>query len=131
MKYSPKKIYFHHGFKGGGGVFKVTPRPIYPPQRNLGLIVQEGRWPLGPDWTGAEILTFTGIRSPDRPNNYILHIQIHIGADITSWAGIATCYGLDGPKIESRWGQGFPHPPIPALRSTQPPIQWVPCLSRT
>jgi len=73
----------------GGGVVRVTPRPIYPPQRNLGLIVQEDRWSPGPIWTGAEILTFTGIRSPDRPINYILHIQIHLVADITSWAGIA------------------------------------------
>jgi hypothetical protein len=39
---------------------------------------------------------------------------------------IATCYGLDGVGIESRWGQGFLHPSIVALRSTQPPIKWVP-----
>ena len=23
--------------------------------------------------------------------------------------GMATCYGLDGPGIESRWGRDFPH----------------------
>jgi hypothetical protein len=39
--------------------------------------------------------------------------------------GIATRYGLDGPGIESRWGRDFPYPSSPALRSTQPPIQWV------
>ena len=40
------------------------------------------------------------------------------------WAGIAR-YGLDGPRIESRWGGGrdFPHPSRPALGPTQPPIQ--------
>jgi hypothetical protein len=27
-----------------------------------------------------------------------------------SVVGIATCYGLDGPGIESQWGRGFPHP---------------------
>jgi len=29
--------------------------------------------------------------------------------------GIATCYGLDGPGIESRWGRNFLHPSRPAL----------------
>ena len=42
--------------------------------------------------------------------------------------GIATRYGLEGSGIEPRWEQDFPHPSRPALRSTQPPIQWVPGL---
>jgi len=44
--------------------------------------------------------------------------------------GVATRYGLDGPGIESWWGQDFPHPSRPALGPTQPPIQWVPGLCR-
>jgi len=44
--------------------------------------------------------------------------------------GRATRYGLDGPGIESRWGRVFPHTSRPALVPTQPPVQWVPGLSR-
>jgi len=44
--------------------------------------------------------------------------------------GTATRYGLHGPGIESLWGRDFPQLSIPALEPTQPPIQWVPALSR-
>ena len=43
-----------------------------------------------------------------------------------SVVGIATAYGLDGPEIESRWVRDFPHLSWPALRTTQPPVKWVP-----
>jgi len=39
-----------------------------------------------------------------------------VGRD--SSVGIATCYVLDGPGIESRWGRDFPHPSKPALGPT-------------
>jgi hypothetical protein len=39
-----------------------------------------------------------------------------------SSVGIATCYGLDGPMMKSRWGRNFPQPSRPA----QPLVQWAP-----
>jgi hypothetical protein len=36
--------------------------------------------------------------------------------------GIATGYGLDGPVIESWWGQDFPHLPRLKLGPTQPSV---------
>jgi len=47
-----------------------------------------------------------------------------------SVVGIGTGYGLDGTGIESRWGRDFSHLSRTPLRSTQPPVQWVPGLSR-
>ena len=47
-----------------------------------------------------------------------------------SVVSIATGYGLDGPRTESRRGRYFPHLSRPALGPTQSPVKWVPCLSR-
>ena len=60
--------------------------------------------------------------------NWRHHHLVLRGRD--SAVGITTRYGLDGPGIESRWGRNFPHPSRPALGITQPPIKWVPGLSR-
>ena len=48
-------------------------------------------------------------------------IFLTVGRDNS--VGIATHCGLNGPGI-------FPHPPRPSLGPTQPPIRWVPGLSR-
>ena len=47
-----------------------------------------------------------------------------------SSVGIATHYGLEGPGIGSQWGRDFPHLSRPAPGPAQPPVQWVPGLSR-
>ena len=52
-------------------------------------------------------------------------LYMYIYGSLDSSVGIATRFGLDGPGIESRWGRDFPHLSRPALRPTQPPIQWV------
>jgi hypothetical protein len=53
-----------------------------------------------------------------------------LSCELGSSVGIASGYGLDGPGIEFRWGRDFPHLSRPALESNQPPLQWVPGLSR-
>ena len=43
-----------------------------------------------------------------------------------SSVGIATYYGLNGPRIESRWKGDFPYPSRAALGRIQPPEACVP-----
>jgi len=55
-----------HGTRRGWGV-SVTPRPLFTPGKDPVPTVQEAGWAPGAVWTGAENLSPTGIRSPDRP----------------------------------------------------------------
>jgi len=59
--------------------------------------------------------------------NYVKYKMIYKNGGPGSVVGIETAYGLGGPGIESRWGRDFPHQ---SLRPIQPPVQWVPGLSR-
>ena len=83
------------------------------------LNVREGPHPLN-------ILTFQFsilIYSPSVQCKKRKPVWISNGCD--SSVGIATCYGLDGPGIEFRWGKVFLHLSRSVLGPTQPPIRWV------
>jgi hypothetical protein len=73
-------LFLDHGTIRGWGV-SVTPRPLFTPGKDPILIVQEGGWAPGQVWIGAENLTPTGIRSPDRQarsqSPYRLHYAAH------------------------------------------------------
>ena len=51
--------------------------------------------------------------------------NVFLGPSVSrdSVIGIATRYGLDGPGIETWWGQDSPHPSKPALGPIQLPMQ--------
>jgi hypothetical protein len=51
-----------------GWVVNATLRALYPQESDPVPIVQKAGWAPGTDWTGAEILVLTEIRSPDRPS---------------------------------------------------------------
>jgi hypothetical protein len=83
--------------------------------------IQSGMWAPFPSrhWRENDVLHYSGDQDFKITGYYSHGIR-------DSAVGIATRYGLDGLGIESRWGRDFPLPARPALRPTQPPIQWVP-----
>jgi hypothetical protein len=61
--------------------------------------------------------------------SYLRKVYAKNGGQDSS-VSIMTCYGLDGPGIESQWGRDFLHKSSPALEPTHPPVQWVLGLSQ-
>jgi hypothetical protein len=64
----------------------------------------------------------------ERPDTQLKNYSLHNGTD--SSVGIATGYGLDGLGIESQYGRDFSYLSIPAVGPNQPPVKWIPGLSR-
>jgi len=64
------------------------------------------------------------------PEGSRICLQISFNVKVIRLYAIATCYGLDGPRIESRLQRSFSHPSRPVLWLTQPPVRWVKCLFR-
>ena len=73
-------LFLDHGTRRGWGV-SVTHRPLFTPWKDPVPILQEAGLAPGPVWTGAENLTPTGFRSPDRPARsqslYRLRYPVH------------------------------------------------------
>ena len=59
-------LFLDRGTRRRWGV-SVTPLPLFTPGKDPVPIVQETGWALGPVWTGAENLSYTGTRSPYLP----------------------------------------------------------------
>ena len=67
----------------------------------------------------------SGFRWGSRPSLvFDQYTTTYVGRD--SVVGTETYCQLDGPGIESWWGRDFPHQSKPALRPTQPSVQWIP-----
>jgi hypothetical protein len=93
-------------------------------------------------WSDGALNYRLGCGSGLRIWKWFLHLKMEVSCyilinsvlflikDKDSVVGIATRNGLNGPRIESWWGWGFPHLSRPTQGPTQPAGQWVPSHSR-
>jgi hypothetical protein len=50
-----------------GWLVTATPSPLHPQEGVSVVLVQNDVWTSGPVWTGAQDITPTGVRTPNRP----------------------------------------------------------------
>jgi hypothetical protein len=81
------------------------------------------------NWTLTINRYLNYFRTEGQPPRWFYSITDICGGQ-ASLVGIATGYGLNGPRIESQWKRDFSQTTRPTLGPTQPPVQWIPGLSR-
>jgi hypothetical protein len=89
-------------------VVSSTPQPQFTAGKDWVPIVQEAGWAPGPVWTGAENLSPTGIRSPERPARSSVAIPTEIpGPQLTIKKEKSLLHaGMAAPQI-FRYGASF------------------------
>ena len=124
---------FHRPVKIAQAVTPITCTPKSPPgisTRELPILTEAFRRFLQPALAIAGVVPHIRPRPLPVTSFTIIYLLIVLSLDVgrDSSVGIATRYGLDGPRIEYRWGRNFSHQSRPALGPTQFPVQWVPGL---
>ena len=94
---------------------KYLPSPFYQNSTEKKKMYQVPSLEIG--WLGR------GVDHPNPPHTEVMNeLVLLLGQDCS--VGTVTCYGLDGPWIESPWRRDFPQLSRPVLKPTQPPL-WV------